>query len=1041
MTPQQSIHSTGQRLSPDISMAETCKTAPAATSPRLKRRRCDLNHVNPGNEESAALNDSGVAAPVPGNTLGVLHQLSSHLQTTHVPAITHHRPLPCEAGALTNGEAISPEWQATIERAIKAIVSIRFSQVSAFDTEPPLTSEASGFIVDAQRGIILTNRHVVCAGPFTGEAIAHDHEEVEVYPIYRDPIHDFGFLRFDPSKIKYMTLQEISLAPENAKVGLDIRVVGNDAGEKLSILSGSISRLDRNVPDYGDLTYNDFNTFYLQAASSTSGGSSGSPVIDLHGNAVALQAGGSTHAATDFFFPLDRVKHALQHLQQGQRVPRGTIQTQFMYRPFDEVRRLGLNPTVEEHIRKLFPSSIGMLVAEVVLPKGPASSHLEEGDVLISINDQYVTQFVPLEAMLDTHLNQALRFRVDRGGTLHEFEIQVQDLHSITPDRFVEIGGATVHNLSYQLARSCCVPVQGVYVAGPFGMLRLNGSDQGWLIQSVDDQPTPTLDDFMRVAQQLPDRALVKVVFHSILNLHSTNVSVVQVDRHWSNFRLFVRNDATGLWDITEQPDAPVAPERPPATAKFLQLDDSMGMAKALVNSMVMVHYQMPIRVDGFPRHRRSGYGLVIDASRGLVVVSRAIVPHFLGDLTLTIAQSVVIPGTVKYIHPTQNFSVIAYDPSALQDTAVQSAPISDTPIGPGHRVNLVAFNRHQRPLCLDTMVTDITSVVIPESSSPRFRSINFEAIYLDTPVAQQCSSGVLADAQGRVQGLWLSFMGERNDDGDDREYYIGLGIQAVMPVVEPMLRGELPQLRLLDVELGPLLISQARQMGLSDDWIRRIEGANPYRRQLLMVRRTETGMQSAELLKDLDVVLAVGTRDAADLAAPVAESRIVTSVHDLASQFTQPELTLTILRERRILNVTVPTTVVTEHGDATPDRVVVWSGAVVQEPFKAVCQQSKTLPSRVYITARTKGSPAYMYDLVPTTWITQINDFPTPDLEAFIQAIRQCPDNTYVRIKAITFDNIPMVLSLKTNHHYWPAAELVRDPTTEIGWRSIKLT
>jgi S1-C subfamily serine protease len=88
------------------------------------------------------------------------------------------------------------------------------------------------FVVDKRRGLILSNRHVVSPGPILAKAVFSDYEEVTLYPVYRDPVHDFGFFRFDASsELRYMQCEEIKLCPDGAKIGAEIRVVGNDAGK------------------------------------------------------------------------------------------------------------------------------------------------------------------------------------------------------------------------------------------------------------------------------------------------------------------------------------------------------------------------------------------------------------------------------------------------------------------------------------------------------------------------------------------------------------------------------------------------------------------------------------------------------------------------------------------------------------------------------------------------------------------------------------------------------------------------------------------
>jgi S1-C subfamily serine protease len=76
-------------------------------------------------------------------------------------------------------------------------------------------------------------------------------------------------------------------------------------------------------------------------------------------------------------------------------------------------------------------------------------------------------------------------------------------------------------------------------------------------------------------------------------------------------------------------------------------------------------------------------------------------------------------------------------------------------------------------------------------------------------------------------------------------------------------------------------------------------------------------------------------------------------------------------------------------------DRAISFCGAVLHRPHHAVRQQISKLHSEVYVSARTRGSPAYQYGLAPTNFITHVNGKPTPDLSSFLTAVVDIPDNT----------------------------------------------
>ncbi|MCW8845343.1 MAG: trypsin-like peptidase domain-containing protein [Gammaproteobacteria bacterium] len=893
-------------------------------------------------------------------------------------------------------------WAGTLDMVSSGVVSIQIDGVRAFDTEWSLSSQATGFVVDWERGLVLTNRHVVMPGPVTARAVFLNNEEVDLLPVYRDPVHDFGFYRFDPSALRFIRPHEFSLRPDKVHVGREIRVIGNDAGEQLSILAGTIAKLNRRAPMYGRGKYNDFNTFYLQAASSTSGGSSGSPVVDIDGDVLALNAGASNAAASSFFLPLDRVRRALDLVRKGLPVTRGTLQTMFQQLPYDELRRLGLQAVTEELARREHPEQMGLLVVEQVTPGGPAQEFLQPGDILLRVNGELISSFVALEAVLDESVDRSVTLELQRGGLTRIHRITVQDLHSITPDRYLEISDAVVHNLSYQQARHLNMPVTGVYVANPGYMFGGAGIPRGAVINGLDGEVVDNLDTFLRLFEEHLDGSRIMLRFFTFDDPQTGNLRSVTIDRSWYPVRVCRRDDAQGIWPCQELAPGPRASAPEPASTRFTANGDSR--LRKIAPSLVLVNFDMPYSVSGISQRHYHGTGLLVDAQRGLVVVDRNTVPEALGDVRLTFASSVEVPGRVTYVHPLHNLALVSYDPSLIGDTPVRQAVFAERQLADGDPVWVAGLKGNSKPFIQKTEVATVDALTLPLSRTMGFRESNLDAIALVNPPGEV--DGVLMDNKSRVLAMWTSLSIQGNEG--ERQINLGLSADIVREMVEVVSEGR--DLRSLEAEFMSLSLASARKLGLPTEWILALEKHNPERRNVLQVLRLVGGSDAADQLRSGDLLLAL-------------DGKVVNSFREVETAVQgRPAAIVSVWRNGAVRELEVETAVLSGDGI---DRVVSWAGALLQAPHRALSAQRGNEPVGVYVSFFNFGAPASRYGLVAGRRILEVDGVATPNLDVFLAQVSGKHDRESVRIKTINWNDQIDVLTLKLDKHYWPAYEL----------------
>jgi len=183
-----------------------------------------------------------------------------------------------------------------------------------------------------------------------------------------------------------------------------------------------------------------------------------------------------------------------------------------------------------------------------------------------------------------------------------------------------------------------------------------------------------------------------------------------------------------------------------------------------------------------------------------------------------------------------------------------------------------------------------------------------------------------------------------------------------------------------------------------------------------LSITRLVAGTPAAEHLRNGDIVMAI-------------DDHVVTSYRALEKAVQKPAVTVTVWRNGEVHDIAIETTSLSGLGI---DRAVSWAGALLQNPHRPMAAQRGIEPHGVYVAFFSYGSPATRYGLWAGRRIVEIDETPTPNLQALVDAVSGKQDQESVRVKTVTWNGAVEVITLKLDNQYWPAYEIRR---TKDGW------